>query len=197
MNGSKQILVQFIQNTSPLTDHKAEMITDFFSERSFSKDDILIQDGNICNDYYFLARGYVRSYTQDIDGNDVTTSFVSHGQIACELFSFFKRIPSKENFQALSDCDTLCITFDKLQIAFHSMPEFREFGRAILVNAYAGLKQRMLSMLHETAEERYANLILTKPDLFQHAPLKTIASYLGVTDTSLSRIRKEFAKKSF
>ena len=196
MSDSKQILVQFIQSTSPLTDHKAEMIVDFFSEKSFSKYDIIIRDGSICNDYYFLANGYFRSYTFDIDGNDVTTSFISSGQIACELFSFFKRVPSKENFQALDDCAALYISFDKLQIAFHSMPEFREFGRAILVNAYAGLKQRMLSMLHETAEERYANLIRTKPDLFQHAPLKTIASYLGVTDTSLSRIRKEFAKKS-
>jgi CRP-like cAMP-binding protein len=196
MSDSKQILVRFIHNTSPLTEHKAEMITDFFTEKSFFRDEILIQDGTICNNYYFLAKGYVRSYTHDVDGNDVTTSFISPEQIACELFSFFKRIPSKENFQALSDCETLCINFDKLQIAFHSMPEFREFGRAILVNAYAGLKQRMLSMLHETAEERYANLIVTKPDLFQHAPLKTIASYLGVTDTSLSRIRKEFVKKS-
>jgi hypothetical protein len=75
------------------------------------------------------------------------------------------------------------------------MPEFREFGRTILVNAYAQLKQRMLAMIQETAEQRYAYLLQTNPDIFQHAPLKNIATYLGITDTSLSRIRKEFSKK--
>ena len=74
------------------------------------------------------------------------------------------------------------------------MPEFREFGRSILVNAYAQLKQRMLGMIQQSAEERYAYLLQTNPDIFQHAALKNIATYLGVTDTSLSRIRKEFAK---
>ena len=76
------------------------------------------------------------------------------------------------------------------------MPEFREFGRTILVNAYAQLKQRMLAMIQETAEQRYASLLQSSPDIFQFVPLKNIATYLGITDTSLSRIRKEFAKKN-
>jgi len=78
---------------------------------------------------------------------------------------------------------------------FHELYEFREFGRHILVKGFAALKSRMLSMITETAEERYAGLLKTNPEIFQHAPLKTIASYLGITDTSLSRIRKEFSKK--
>jgi len=75
------------------------------------------------------------------------------------------------------------------------MPEFREFGRSMLVTAYAELKHRMLSMVRDTAEERYSLLIASSPDIFQNAPLKYIASYLGVTSTSLSRIRKEITKK--
>jgi CRP-like cAMP-binding protein len=78
---------------------------------------------------------------------------------------------------------------------FHSLPEFRDFGRSILVKGFAALKSRVLSMITETAEERYAQLLKNNPEIFQHAPLKIIASYLGVTDTSLSRIRKEFSKK--
>jgi CRP-like cAMP-binding protein len=78
---------------------------------------------------------------------------------------------------------------------FHSIPEFREFGRANLVNAYAGLQERTLSMINLTAEQRYENLIASQPEIFQHSPLKYIASYLGVTDSSLSRIRKDFVSK--
>ena len=85
--------------------------------------------------------------------------------------------------------------WEQLNMLFHSLPEFREFGRSILVKGFTALKNRMLSMITETAEERYAHLLQNKPEIFQHAPLKTIASYLGITDTSLSRIRKELAKK--
>jgi CRP-like cAMP-binding protein len=87
------------------------------------------------------------------------------------------------------------ITYEQLNMLFHSLPEFRDFGRSVLVKGFAALKTRVLSMITETAEERYAHLLETNPEVFQYAPLKNIASYLGVTDSSLSRIRKEFTKK--
>jgi len=189
-------LVQFITGTFPMPLGEAENIASKFEQRHFLKGEYFLKQGKTCNEYYFLADGYARSYTHDLDGNDVTTAFYGSGQIVCELFSFFKRQPSKENITSLTQCDAWCLSFDKLQEIFHAMPLFREFGRAILVNAYAGLKTRMMSMLQETAEERYTQLLKSNPGIFQHAPLKQIASYLGVTDTSLSRIRKEFAKNN-
>jgi methionyl-tRNA synthetase len=86
-------------------------------------------------------------------------------------------------------------TFEKLDHLFHSEPEFREFGRAVLVKEFVAYKQRTLSMINKSAEERYANLMETNGEIFKFAQLKHIASYLGITDTSLSRIRKEFMKK--
>jgi hypothetical protein len=74
------------------------------------------------------------------------------------------------------------------------MPAFREFGRHILVRGFAGLKNRMLSMITDTAEVRYMKLLDSSPAIFQQASLKHIASYLGITDTSISRIRKEISK---
>lgn len=194
-SAEKEKIIHFIQQVFPMPAAEAAAITGYFVEKEFGKNEFLLKEGKICQSYYFLSDGFARAYTHDLEGNDVTTGFYSSNQIVCELFSFFKRIPSKENIQALSHCSTLHISFADLQTVFHTMPSFREFGRAILVNAYADLKQRMLATLHETAEERYGKLIASKPDIFQHAALKNIASYLGVTDTSLSRIRKEFAKK--
>jgi len=78
---------------------------------------------------------------------------------------------------------------------FYSLPEFRDFGRALLAKGFASLKMRMLSVITETAEQRYQTLLKTNPEIFQHTALKHIASYLGITDTSLSRIRKEYQKK--
>ena len=173
--------------------HKAQEIAGYFNEKTLYQNELLLKEGRFCSEYHFLCKGFMRSWTIDLEGRDVTTAFYPTGNVVCELFSFFKRIPSQENIQALTDSTTLFLTYDQLQDVFHAMPEFREFGRSILVNAYAGLKQRMLSGLHETAEQRYKNLMVRTPEVFQHASLKHIASYLGVTDTSLSRIRKEFS----
>jgi len=195
MDNVKQKLLDFIQSIYPMPLANAIEITGIFNEKIFEKNDFILKEGRICDEYYFMEKGFARVYAFDPDGNDVTTAFCSSNQIVCEIFSFFKRIPSGENIQALDDCKTWFITFDQLQAIFHTMPQFREFGRTILVNAYASLKQRTLSMIRKTAEERYIQLLETSPDVFQYAALKNIASYLGITDTSLSRIRREFSKK--
>ena len=188
-------LVKFIQTQLSITALKAGEIADRFTEKTVLKDNIFFEEGKICNEYYFLVNGFVRAYTFDTKGEDITTSFYKNNEVVCELFSFFKRVHTQETFRALTDCTAWYITFDDLQVAFPSMPEFREFGRSMLVSSYAELKQRMLSMLHQTAEERYINLLMNSPEIFQYAPLKDIATYLGITRTSLSRIRKELSKK--
>ena len=188
-------LSAFIQSVFSMPSIKTEEIVSLFKEKELAKNEFLLKEGRICTVYCFVDNGFLRAYTHDVEGNDITTAFYKENQVVCELFSFFKKVPSRENIQAITDCKLLYITFEELQNVFHNMPEFREFGRTILVNAYAQLKQRMLAMIQETAEQRYAYLLQTNPDIFQHVPLKNIATYLGITDTSLSRIRKEFAKK--
>lgn len=121
--------------------------------------------------------------------------FYAPGQVVFEVSSLFERTKSLENIQALSDCEGWFITYKQLNTLFHSLPEFREFGRSMLVKGFSALKVRMLSTITETAESRYEQLLKTNPEIFQQASLKVIASYLGITDTSLSRIRKEIARK--
>ncbi len=192
---TNEILTQFIQNVLPMPTVLAEEIVGYFQEKAFIKNDFLLQEGQVSNEYIFLIDGFIRAYTHDTDGNDISTNFYSKNQIVLEVSSFFNRTPAQENFQAMTDCKGLVISYEQVQILFHSIPEFREFGRKVLVQGFTALKQRMLSMINQTAEQRYANLMLTKPEIIQNAPLKNIATYLGITDTSLSRIRKDFARK--
>lgn len=137
-----------------------------------------------------MEEGFLRGYAHDVDGNDVTTGFYAAGQVVFEVSSFFTRTPSRECIQALTECRGWSITFEQLNGLFHARPEFREFGRALLVRGYTALKDRMLAAVTETAATRYEHLVRSHPTIAQHAPLKHIASYLGITDTSLSRIRK-------
>jgi CRP-like cAMP-binding protein len=192
---SKALLIQFLQTSGIVSHAVAVEIADKFQYKTIAKNQLLLSEGRISDEYLFLEQGYMRAFAHDTEGNEVTTNFCAAGQVVFEVSSFFNRTRSKENIQALTQCAGWYITFAELNGLFHALPQFREFGRSVLVKGFAELKTRMLAMITETAEERYAMLLRTNPEIFQHAPLKHIASYLGVTDTSLSRIRKEFAKK--
>ena len=189
-----QKLIELFYSSGLVSLPKAGEIASHFSQKLIPKNQFFLIEGHYCNEYLFLEKGFMRAFAHDTEGNDVTTGFYSDNQVVFEVSSFFNRTISKENIQALTDSEGWYISYEQLNILFHSLPEFREFGRSILVKGFAALKNRVLSMITETAEERYVQLLKSNPEIFKYAPLKTIASYLGVTDTSLSRIRKEFAK---
>lgn len=195
MNIDRKILVNFIQKTVMMEDNVAMSIASKFERITFNKNDFLLKQGQICNDFLFLEKGFLRAFTFDSKANEVTTNFYSQNSIVFEVASYFKRAPTNENIQALSDCVCWIGNYDALQGLFHSLPEFREFGRLNLVNGFIALKERTMAMINLTAEQRYEHLIKTRPDIFQFTSLKCIATYLGITDTSLSRIRKEIMKK--
>lgn len=190
----KESLVNYIQKILPMQVDKAEHITTFFTQEYYTKNAFLLKEGKVCTESHFIESGFLRSYVVDIDGNEVTTDFYGSNIFANDFLSFFKRIPSNENIQVLADCTTWMINYDDLQTCFHTIPEFREFGRMMLINNYSKLKERMLGMIQLTAEQRYERLVTSHTEIFQNAPLKYIASYLGITDTSLSRIRKDIAR---
>lgn len=193
----KEQLINFIEKNIPnisVTKTGLDTIAAHFEEIEFSKNEYLLKQGKVSG-YYYLAEGFVRAFTYDSGGNEITTFFYPAGRIAFEASSFFLREPSTEYLQAITDCMVYATTFEKLNTLFHSVPEFREFARAMLEKEFVAYKQRTLSMINKSAEERYASLIANSNEVFQYAQLKHIASYLGITDTSLSRIRKEFAKK--
>jgi len=193
MNHDK--LISFLTGSGLVSHLSAKTIAGNFTQRRLAKNSFLLKEGNYSNEYFFIETGFIRAFALNTEGDEITTGFYAEGQVVFEVSSFFNRIVSKENIQALTDCTGCSISYLQLNSLFHAMPEFREFGRSILVKGFSGLKNRMLSMITDTAEERYTWLLHNNPEIFKHAALKHIASYLGITDSSLSRIRKEFSKK--
>jgi CRP-like cAMP-binding protein len=168
-------------------------VTDHFEARKFLKNEFFLREDKVC-DLLYLADGLMRAYTFDLKGNEVTTNLFASGRQVFDHASFFLQTPSEENIQAVTDCIGYSITFEKMNTIFHSIPEFREYGRGMLVKELVSYKKRTLAMINKTAEQRYEALIKDNKELFQFVPLKHIASYLGVTNSSLSRIRREFSK---
>ncbi|MEN0051979.1 MAG: Crp/Fnr family transcriptional regulator [Bacteroidota bacterium] len=179
-----------------MPNEKANLITEHLKDATFSKQEIFLREGQISRYSYFLETGFIRCFTVDLEGNEVTTRIFSAPDFINDYLSFFKRQASKENYEAITDCVVKTLDFDSAQYCFHNIPEFREWGRMMLTMNYVTLHSHMLAMHKETAEERYANLLAQSPSVIQNVPLKIIASYLGITDTSLSRIRRNFRKSA-
>jgi len=172
-----------------------ELVCSQFKSQTFKKGEYLIPFGKTAGYYFFLESGYARSYAIDLDGNDVTTNFFSRTDIVIDWRSYFLKTKAKEAIQAITDVVCHKIYFEDFMKLF-GIESFREVGRTRLVNNYFDLKNHTVAMISEPAKDRYLQLIERKPDLIQHVPLKLIASYLGITDTSLSRIRKELVKQN-
>jgi CRP-like cAMP-binding protein len=174
---------------------KAKILADKYELVELQKNELVLTENKLSKNTYILERGFIRSFTLDNNGNEVTTNIFSPFCFVNDVLAFFKQQPSTESFQTLTPCTLWKMSYEDVQANFHNIPEFREFARMMLITSYSNLKERMLGMIKDTAENRYLKLMEQHPDIFQNVPLKIIASYLGITDTSLSRIRKEITHK--
>jgi CRP-like cAMP-binding protein len=190
-----QKLEQYIISIWPMPAEKARLFATQFEYVELNKSELLLQEGKTSKATYFLESGYIRSFTMSNEGEEVTTNIFSSPCFVNDFLAFFRQMPTNEDYQALTTCGIWKMSYEAVQMNFHTYPEFREFGRLMLVTNYAILHERMLGMIKLTAEQRYLKLLHKYPDIFQNVPLKIIASYLGITDTSLSRIRKEITQK--
>jgi CRP-like cAMP-binding protein len=200
MEVNKEAIVKFISDALSSSNLRApkeclENIADQFEPASFARNEFFVTEGKVNTHHFYLKEGFMRAFTHNPDGEEVTTSFFKKNEHVFEANSLFTQTRSLESIQAITRCEGFLLSFEKSNQLFHTYPQFREFGRLTLVRDFTAYKRRTLSLINLTAEERYADLINTNKEIFQYAQLKHIASYLGITDTSLSRIRREFAKK--
>lgn len=185
-----------IYSISGITADEQVRILNSHEKIFFNKGDFLLNEGQIANEYYCLESGLIRSFANSSDGKEITTGFFSANELVIEVASLFLRIPTKENIQTLSDSICWRISLEHFQELFQTIAGFSEWGRTWMSGALFTSKQRSLSIITDSAKDRYLALQKEQPEIIQQAPLKYIASYLGITDTSLSRIRKEVARQS-
>lgn len=188
---------EIFQNTYQhflLSEEDINQIASFHKKKKFAKDELILAKDQVLESYYLLEKGVVRAFVNDMDNNDITTEFFIDGDIVIIPSSLFQQIPSQESLQAVTDCEVWEIKYDDFQEVFRSIPSFAEWGRLWFTYQLFTLKQRSLDMITISATNRYLKLSKEKPQILQTVPLKFIASFLGITDTSLSRIRKEIVR---
>ncbi|WDF70276.1 Crp/Fnr family transcriptional regulator [Sphingobacterium oryzagri] len=187
--------LRFIYQYPSMSHEDLDQIVAQHEKVVFKKGELLLREGQVSDCYYILEEGIVRSFVYDYDGNDISTNFFCTDDLVIEVASIFHHIPTKENFCCLTDCTLWRIKFDDFQGLFETIPAITEWGRAWMAHQLFLTKKRTLDMVSLAAIVRYQQLLEEKPQILQQAPLKYIATYLGITDTSLSRIRKELVGK--
>lgn len=177
-----------IEEIVSLTDEEFEFIIGHFEHIKKRKYQFLVEEGAIVRREYWIIDGCVKSYMLDESGKEHILRFAMEHWWITDYESFIKQVPSKISIDCLEDCELLYISFEnreKLTAQMHKMERFwakkSKYGRIALQN-------RILSLLKNSAKERYDLLLEQYPKLFQRVPKKLIASYLGVSRETLSRL---------
>ncbi|WP_341838353.1 Crp/Fnr family transcriptional regulator [Chitinophaga pollutisoli] len=184
---------QYFHQFTPLSD--ADWL--YFSSRlipeSFPKKSLVLCAGQTENYLSFIAEGLVRFFIPGDEENDVTFSFSFAGDFVSAYDSFLTRQPSTYHVETLTDTVLLRVSYTDLQDIYQNTAAGNIIGRHAGEGLYLTLLRREISLLHETAEQRYVKLLTDQPKLIREIPLKYIASYIGITPQALSRIRKRIA----
>ncbi|RIW12396.1 Crp/Fnr family transcriptional regulator [Algoriphagus lacus] len=180
--------LSFLQKIQPLTPSALEAIYSLCSLIAVRKNQNLQEIGMRCKTIYFVKEGLARIFYLK-GGNEVTEYFAFENDLIIRAESLFTGKPSLKAIQALEDTVFIGIPADQLFSLFDTFPQIERLFRKIIEQAYVHTVNRMETIQFHSAEERYAQLVEEKPNLIQRIPLKYIASYLGITQVSLSRIR--------
>jgi CRP-like cAMP-binding protein len=181
-------LFQYFSKFNPLSENAEKAITEISSIINISKNKDLQPIGHTCKTIYFINKGVARIYYFK-DGIDITESFSFENNIIARVESLFSGKPSRKAIQVLEDAEIVAINAPRLFKLYDEFPEIERLFRKIFEAGYVETVNRIEGMQFHSAEERYNALLNEAPNVLMRVPLKYVASFLGITQVSLSRIR--------
>lgn len=181
-------LLTYIQSLHPISSDLQAALVAMLRRDDLARKHWLLQPGQVSDRLYFIEKGVVRGYYLK-EGREVTAWFMREGDIVVSIVSFYTRQPASEYVELLEDAVVLSIGFDQLQQLYRDFPEFNVVGRLLTEKYYVLSERRSQNLRMQTAPERYAQLLAEFPDILGRVPLKYIASHLGISPETLSRLR--------
>jgi CRP-like cAMP-binding protein len=192
--GMYQRILQNVSRFIQLTEEEQQFFTSLLQAKKLRKRQYLLQEGDICRNEYFVNSGCLRTYFTDDKGVEHVVQFAPEDWWVGDMYSFITQTPARYAIDALEDTEVLFFDKPTEEKLYQNVPKFERFFRLLLQNAFVAQQNRILSAMSDTAEERYKNFIEKYPHLEQRLPQHQIASYLGITPESLSRIRRQRAE---
>lgn len=174
-----------------LSPEETARFTSLLKPRTLRKKQYLLQAGDISRHECFVNKGCLRTYLLDEKGQEHIVQFAFEDYWTGDMYSFITGQPSLYHIDALEDCELLLIEKHQWEKMFADIPKLERFYRLLLQNAFVSMQRRIAENMSLSAEERYSNFLQRYTHLEQRLPQRQIASYLGITPESLSRIRKK------
>lgn len=184
-------LIYYISKWSNISKEDEAIILSAFEPISIKKKKDLLVAGQVCNYLYFITRGCLRSFYIDSKGVEHVYQIRMDNSWIGDIDSYFTRQNSKYNIEALEDSNLLRIPVDRLEKLFIEITSLERYFRILFQKAYINALNRLSATMWESAIDRYNEMLKEHPEIFQRVSLVHIASYLGITPESLSRIRKQ------
>lgn len=183
--------IQYIEEYIQFNEAEKRFLAQNLPVQFFKKGSHLLQSGEVSDCFFFNLQGCIRLYYL-VNGDDKTAYFYTENQFISSYESYVKQTPSIQCFQAIEDSYVLQITAEVAEALLQMTPKFEILARMAMEEEMIHYQRLIASFITQNPTERYLNLLQNKADLFQRIPQHYIASYLGITPESLSRIKKKY-----
>lgn len=191
MNHYYEKLFAYVSEILIMPEHDKDLCRKLFKPVFVPKDTIIEKAGTIHQNHTFIVSGFMRNFYLDNDGNEITNDLNEDSRFFTSYFHFMNRTVSNETVHTITDCELLQISRDDVDIAANQGITQKDYTVQILNKRLEINKQRAFDMANLSAEARYRKFVKENPNIIRNVPLAYIASFLGITQRHLSRIRKE------
>ncbi len=201
MSNTNQIFIrvdpfkQFLQKLVPITDAEYAKTIGLFTKQQLGKGEFLVRQDQVCRHIAFIIKGSFRIYYLNDKGEETTSCFCTENGFTTSYKSFIFQEPSTLSIQAIEDSEILTIDYDKLHFLYNSSTVWLHIGRIVSEQQYLSLEKYASVLNNESAKEKYLRLLKEQPSVIHKATVEEIASYLGITRRTLSRIRQEISQR--
>ena len=190
-----EIFFQTLSNKVPFSEKELEVIKTYLTPKKLRKKQYLLQEGDVCRFIAFVEKGALRSYLIDEKGIERIIQFALEGWTISDLYSFLTSEPATYNIYALEDSELVLISKTAHEELLKLQPKYETWIRIQITGAYIAMQRRLTSIISLSLEERYASFTSVYPDIIQRVPQHMVASYMGLTPETLSRVRKKMIRK--
>lgn len=188
-------LIENIKLYASLNEQEIALLLDAVDKKVYAKNELIFSAGKVSNEIYFVTKGCVRLF-YNVDGADKTAFFYTEGQFICAGESYTFNIPAIENYQAVEETEIYVFTKSNIDVLLKKASKFEVIARIATENELITCQKVIASFVTKSAEERYVDLLNTQGELFHRVPQQYIASFLGVSPETLSRIKARVFHKT-
>ncbi|GLB48330.1 Crp/Fnr family transcriptional regulator [Neptunitalea lumnitzerae] len=178
-----------------LTEEEEALIKSYLSVKKIRKRQFLLQEDDVCKTIAFVEHGMLRSFSVDDAGSEHILQFAAEGWFISDMLSFLTEEPATFNIEAVENSELVLISKSAHEELLKLSPKYETFIRELITNAYIALQKRINANNSQSIEERYEDFIHNYPDITKRVPQHMIASYMGTTPETISRIRKRLTTR--